>query len=184
MVDIALDLDGTLAQTYDVAFKLMGVEDSYEYEDIDSWSWGFEEFGKTRYLNAIWHAWTIRTWEIEPMESDIALKTTALAEEAETLDVVTADPGHLGIKDAKREWLDAHGVYYDNVTIAPMKESKAELDYDVFVDDNPSLPENVSDDQRVLLYDAPYNREVRGCPRVHNLDEVIGELAHGFEVMA
>lgn len=168
---IALDLDGTLAQTYEVAFDLL--DSDVSYEDMESWGWGLREFGEAAFLSAIWHSWTLRPHDIEPIESNVSRKTSALWTRSEQLDIVTADPGHLGIKDAKRAWLDDQNISYDDLRISPMGGSKTQFDYDVYIDDNPHLPLEVTE-RPVLLYDAPYNQDASGnYTRVTSLGEAI-----------
>lgn len=174
---VALDLDGVLAQTYDVAFRLMDEDDEYGYEDIEDWAWGGEMFGQARFLSAMWHAWTLRPHEIEPMEHDVSKSTSDLYELCDQLDVVSSDPGHLGVKDSKRSWLDEHDISYDRLHISPMGGTKADFDYDVYIDDNPHMPRELRSDQRLLLRDAPYNQEVAGdYHRVKSLPEAYSIL--------
>lgn len=180
---VALDLDGTLAQTYSVAFALMGVD--HEYEDIESWEWGLNEFGGARFLNAMWHAWTLRPHDIKPI--DDLRSVDHIYDLADELDVVTADPGHLGIKESKAEWLERQEVAHDELVISPKGQSKAELyHYDVFVDDNPHLVDQVKGDQLLLLYDAPYNQEdvsdIGNVIRVFNLWDATKEIESLLQV--
>lgn len=175
---IALDLDGVLAQTYEVAFRLMGEDAAWEYDDIESWTWGLDKFGDSRFLSSVWHAWTLRPHEIEPMESGISKATADLRALADQLDIVTSDPGHFGIKESKREWLDEQEVHYDELRISPMGGTKADLDYDVFIDDNPRMARDVKPSQKLLLRNAPYNQEASGdYHRVESLPEAYSILS-------
>lgn len=169
---VAFDVDSTLARTCDVAFKLLGVENKYSYDDISSWKWGLETFGKAAYLNALWHAWTIRGYEIEPFSEYVEDQTKSLKACTESLDIVTAHPENaLGITDAKVRWMKRHRISYDEMRV---KSDKHLLDYDIIVDDNPNLPENaatVDNTPEVLLYNQPYNRNAAGeYTRIASLD--------------
>lgn len=177
MTRLALDLDSTLAATSDVAFDLLaGSDHEYSYLDIADWTWGFREFGKAAYLNALWHAWTIRGDEIEPLEENVVGKVTRLARLTDRLDIVTAHPDHLGITEAKREWVDDLGIPYNEFRTVATTRSKADLEYDVYVDDKPALPSEIGGDQICYLYDQPYNKGVEGrYRRVTTLDEVIDQ---------
>jgi hypothetical protein len=177
---IALDLDSTLAKTSDVAFDLLcGPNHDYTYEDIESWSWGFDEFGKAAYLNALWHAWTLRPGDITPTETDISQTTSQLREYAAQLDVVTAHPqdGLLGVDENKQQWLDDWDIHYDEYH--SVSGDKHELEYDIYIDDSPKTAEEVAqrDDATLYLYNQPYNQDVTGdYVRVNTIYAVMGDL--------
>lgn len=177
---IALDLDSTLAKTSCVAFDLLcGPAHDYTYDDIESWGWGLDEFGKWPYLNAMWHAWTLRKDDINPTEPELARTTAQLHDYAGQLDVVTAHPqeGLLGVDDHKQQWLAEQEVSYDEYR--SVSGGKHELDYDTYIDDSPHTAEDViqRDDATMFLYDQPYNQDVTGgYIRVELLDEVLGQL--------
>ncbi|PHQ43910.1 hypothetical protein Z052_01870 [Halorubrum sp. C191] len=174
---MALDLDSTIAATCRVAFDLIcGPDHDYSYADIESWEWGLEEFGEARYLSALWHAWTLRHQEIEPMEPAPSFQTYSIKThpEVDTLDIVSKYPDHKGAEQYRRRWLDDHGIEFDE--FVRVDGSKAALDYDVYVDDDPRLPAAVAERDApgtVVVYDQPYNRDV-DVPhhRAHRLIEV------------
>lgn len=174
MKTLALDLDGTLAATHDIAFDLMlGPDHGYTYEDIESWQWGLDEFGAARFLSAIWHSWTLRVDDIRPTEPNISEKVRRL-NEGYTVDVVTANPDHMGIDDGKEYWLDKHGIEYRELIHVPPAQSKGQyFEYDVFVDDKPALPSRVGNGREVWLKAYPYNKNVEGeYKRFDSLDEI------------
>jgi 5'(3')-deoxyribonucleotidase len=158
---LALDFDSVLAATQHVAFDLMlGPDHDYSYDDIEDWEWGFRQFGKNRYLSALWHAWTLRPSEIEPMEENLSQKVAALHSKY-NVHIVTAHPDHPGISEGKQQWLAEHGIGHEDFVVVNMT-SKSELGYDVFIDDNPNLPPECDDDQTVYLRDQPYNQDADG----------------------
>jgi len=176
---ICLDFDSTLARTCDVAFELLcGPDHDYTYDDIESLEWGLREFGNERYLNALWHAWTLRGDDIEPFPAEPEAVTTELSWCSAQLDVVTEHPDHiLGIDEAKRAWLDANNIVYDEYR--SLDCSKSELDYDIYIDDKPSLVSELAfdDTSTVLLYDHTYNRDVQGpCTRINSLNDAVSYI--------
>lgn len=181
--EIALDLDSTLAATCVTAFDLLN-ETGYSYDDIESWTWGFDEFGKARYLNSMWHAWSLRPLDVPFMEPQVPEAVDQLHDVADRVDVVTAHPDHLmGVSEGKQEWLDTHGIEYDDfITVDGGKET---LGYDVYIDDKPTLPESVNEtnpEANVFLRDHPYNRDAGGeYIRVNSLREVAARLAEPVE---
>lgn len=174
MTRIALDLDSTLADTRVVAYELMfGDDHDRDPQESPTWDWPIEEYGAARFLNAMWHAWTLRGEQIPPLEENIAGKIARLSRFGE-VDIVTAHANHLGITEAKEEWVVDHGIDPNAFVVVETKADKTDLNYDVFIDDKPTLPEKADDDQTVYLYDWPYNRDASGeYTRVESLDEVI-----------
>lgn len=175
---IAVDMDSTLAATAETAFKLMGRDArGYSYNDFKSWDWPLEEFGANRYLEAIWSAWTLRPTEVPLMEQFTPDWMHKLNEMWEQVDVVTAHPAGRGISDGKRDWLDYCGIEYDNLVQVDMDQTKADLDYDVYIDDKPALAERVNKIRphaQVYMYDQPYNRDAPGdYHRIETLEEVV-----------
>lgn len=160
---LAVDFDSTLANTQSVAFDLLcGDDHNYSLEDIESWTWGIDEFGKDAYLNALWHTWTIRPLEAEPMEEHLPQKMAALHREYE-VHIVTAHPEQAGITHGKRRWLSEKSIPYEELHAVPMDVSKADyFDYDAFIDDKPTLPVNKKAGQTVYLRDAPWNQDADG----------------------
>lgn len=171
---LSLDFDGVLAETHEAAFDLMlGGEHEYSVEDISTWQWGVDRFGYDRYLTALWHVSQLRPDELQPIEANLPGRVAALHDHFH-VDIVTAHPEREGITEAKRSWLARHNVNYDELVVVPMGESKTGLDYDYFIDDKPTVPENAAEEQTVFLYDRPYNQDVDGdFIRVDGLLDVV-----------
>lgn len=173
---LAVDHDGTLANTYSTAFDLLEGkgEHDYTHEDIESWTWGFDEFGKDAYLSALWHVWNLRWDEVPPMEENLSQKMAALHSKYE-VHVVTAHPNHPGISEGKKKWLDMVGVPYEGFHAVPMQTPKTEyVEYDAFIDDKPGLPGSASNGQTVYLRDMPWNQDAGGdYIRVDSLTDVL-----------
>lgn len=178
MKTVALDLDSTIAATSEVMFDLInGPEHDYSYDDIETWSWGIEEFGHHAFLNGCWHAWTLRPLEVPPTEENIVQKVQSIKNTYGSVDIVTAHPPNLeGVTEGKQKWADHHGIPYDSFVVVGMDETKAEYGYDVYIDDKPTLPKTVNDmnpGAKVYLYDRKYNRGAPGeYERVTSLSSV------------
>lgn len=175
---IAVDMDSTLAATAETAFKLIGKDaQGYSYNDFESWDWPLEEFGANRYLESIWSAWTLRPTEVPMMETFGSEIMSDLCDMWEQVDVVTAHPADRGISDGKRDWLDYCSIPYDNLVQVDMDQTKADLDYDVYIDDKPALAERVNEVRphaQVYMYDQPYNRDAPGeYHRIGSLEAVL-----------
>ena len=174
---VALDHDSTLAATWETAFNLLcGDDHGYTYDDLASWDWGLDHFGESNALHALWHAWTIRPLSVPLMDETVVETAQRLYDEHE-VHVVTAQPPDDAVAGGKRRWLDHHGIPYDAFDTVPTGQTKAELDYDVFIDDKPTLPSKTDRTQAVFLRDQPYNRNVdEKHIRIHQLDGVVGVL--------
>ena len=159
---VALDLDSTLAASQNVAFDLLeGPDHDMSYDDIESWNWGPEKYGTETFLSSIWHCWTIRGDEIEPMEPRLSSSVTTLMSRDYEVDVVTQHPDHVGITKAKRRWLRDQNIPYGELVVVPMGESKIEMDYDIYIDDKPGMmPEMESEDSELFLIDHSYNEDI------------------------
>jgi hypothetical protein len=162
-VRVAIDVDSTLAATSEVAFDLLhGPDHDYDYSDITRWDWGTDKFGTDAYLSALWHSWTLRPEEIEPMDETSTEAAQVLNKHPEvTIPILTKHPDHRGISAGKEWWLEAHGIPSDSFTRVEMDASKLTYGYDYYIDDSPHLVANAAESSRdvdVLLYDQPYNR--------------------------
>jgi 5'(3')-deoxyribonucleotidase len=173
---LAVDFDSVLANTTEVAFNLLeGCDHNYSLDDVESWTWGFDEFGQKAYLNALWHAWTIRPLEVPAMEDHIAQKMAALHRDYE-VHIVTAHPEGRGIEDGKLEWLDEHSIGFEEFHVVPNEVTKADYGYDAYVDDKPALPANAHDYQTVYVRDQPWNRDINGdYIRVDSIADVLNK---------
>jgi len=158
---VAVDMDSTLAATWDMAFELLeGPDHDKSYDDLAYWDWGVDEYGHPRFLNALWGAWTIRGADIPPMESGLSNVIMRLNEEHE-VHVVTAHPNRLGLDEAKEEWLDAQGIPYDNFVSLPPRFSKGKFEeYRWYIDDKPGFVERVPEHATLYLRNQRYNRHI------------------------
>lgn len=178
---VALDHDSTLAATADTALALIG-EDDYSYTDIESWDWGLETFGRLRFLDALWHTWTLRPMSVDPMEPNVdeAIADLHALDAVDRIDIVTQHPDRPGISGGKQRWLDAQDIAYDEFVHVTDHE-KGQLDYDIFIDDRPGLPESVNamrPEATILLRDQPYNRDADGeYVRIESLFEAPDALS-------
>lgn len=147
---VALDLDGVLA---DLQGSMI---DHTEYGEED-----FEQWDKPEYNTFVSEAsrvWTEHWDEIDPVEENIDEKTEALSV-YNHVDIVTNTAGP---DVAVRQWLEEHGVVYGSI-VRPysLGGDKPDLDYDVYIDDKPSMAGDVD---VLYLRDQPWNWEVGDVP--------------------
>jgi 5'(3')-deoxyribonucleotidase len=178
---VAVDMDSTLAATWEMAFELLeGPDHDKSYDDLEYWDWGVDEYGHPRFLNALWGAWTIRGDDIRPMESGVANVVQSLHGEYE-VHIVTTHPDREGINESKQDWLDSQGIPYDDFVPVPMGESKGQYGYGYYIDDKPGFAERVPDGSMLYLRDQRYNRHIEtedyeNVERVRTVAEAVNRI--------
>ncbi|MCS7117310.1 MAG: hypothetical protein NZ957_00790 [Thaumarchaeota archaeon] len=167
MMRIALDLDGVLAGTMYVWLRIWNAErlPLLTYESIDEWDFwrrlGITEREFSEIFSRAWSRWR----EVPPAEEGLREKVRRLSEIG-TVDVVTGRPREDGRHI--RSWLELHGIEYRALVISVSK--KAELGYDVYIDDSPRLAEELAGRKGLLLLrDQPWNRSVPDNSRVRRI---------------
>jgi hypothetical protein len=182
---IALDVDGVLA---DIIFAWLEEynkthEKIMRKEDIAQWDFwkrlGFDKYMFFAELSRCWSKWT----EVPPMEEDIA-KAVEKLHSLGTVDIVTA-------RDADstkyvKQWLEHNRIKYDEYVAVMTGREKADLEYDIFIDDSPhNVVRIASKGKNAIVYDQPWNRNVNGekIVRIKRLEEaaqVISDLPKKF----
>lgn len=177
----ALDMESVLADTHRVYIETLnerhGTE--YEYGDATDWNWvqqderDFEEFMEI--VESVWKD----DWENIPTcdTPDILTRSVEnLAVEVE-LDIVTA---RQNVEIEMRKWLAAQRILgsISGYCSIPPGNTKANLDYDYYIDDKPHLADQVTQNQVVFLYDQPWNQHVEenersNVYRVHSVNEAV-----------
>jgi 5'(3')-deoxyribonucleotidase len=158
---IAVDLDGVLAESMIVWCELANAEfgTHLRLEDLDSWaSWRKFAISKDDFYRILDESWD--DWErIPPTEPGIARKVAGI-EKFGLVDVVTGRSEKT--EEAARKWINSQRVRFNQFVRVPGWREKADLDYDVFIDDAPDLMPLLS--RRLIpwaiLYERPWNRTV------------------------
>jgi len=182
---IALDVDGVLA---DIIFVWLDQynnthKKSITSDDIVQWDF-WKEFGYDKYrfyeeLSNCWSRWI----DVPPTEQDITATVEKL-HSVGVVDIVTA-------RDASstkyvKKWLEHNKIKYNDYVAVMRGSDKADLDYDIFIDDSPrNVVRIASKGKNALLYDQPWNRSIIDSKivRIKKLEEavnVISELPQRF----
>jgi hypothetical protein len=174
---IALDVDGVLA---DVIISWLNYSNSIRPEiakhQITSWEF-WNEFNIDRYdfyteLSSCWKNWL----SIPTTEKNLSSITKSLTEIGQ-VDIVTAR--ERSTDSFVKSWLDHHNIAYDNYVSVIDGPMKADLDYDVFIDDSPLNAEKfLTNKKKVILYSQPWNQNFseNNINRVSNLSEAIEKI--------
>ena len=174
---IALDLDGVLADVL-VPWIVYNntVRRAIAKHDVTDWMfWKRLKIKPEQFyaeLGACWRDWR----SIPPTETGLSDATKRLSCLGQ-VDIVTArEPD---TDSFVREWLAHHGIFHDGYVSVAAGTMKADLDYDVFIDDSPvNAREFIRRGKPVILYAQPWNRHIQdGIPRVSSLAGAIREVS-------
>lgn len=139
---IALDLENVLA-------------DILEEEDFEQW--GFDSDRVFSHFMDVSHdAWAVNWEHIEPTEPNLSETVDRIRSLGYTVDLVT---NRDGVDDQIQMWLDKYDISVNAFRSNPAGTRKSELDYDVYIDDNPLM---AGEAQMLYIYDQPWNQHVRG----------------------
>jgi len=175
---IALDVDGVLADVILSWIERSNLRRSrLTKEQITSWDFwracNIDRHDFYRELSDCWKNWR----SIPPTEKNLSQSTKGLLELGR-VDVVTAR--ERSTDGFVRQWLKFHDVSFDSYVSVAYGTLKADLDYDLFIDDSPlNASALVEKNRSVLLYDQPWNAgpDSSKLTRVHSLSEAIEKIS-------
>jgi 5'(3')-deoxyribonucleotidase len=193
---VACDFDSTLADTLKVVLDLFNFKYglSLTREDIADWDWkvnakvwGFTEKGAKEVEADFWKVYdlfdtTHLRRAIPPVDPMACGAVKWLVKRGHQVDIVTSNRPEAEM--SIRAWLFGHGLDLPLRMLDRKTASyKAELDYDVMIDDAPSLAKAITEQyleqkagtihfeqprphHRLLLVPQPFNRQVLESPAV------------------
>ncbi len=171
---IALDVDGVLADVI-VSWIEINNQNRTKISKNDVTSWDFwKQFNIDRFdfyseLSKCWENWN----EIPPTEKNLQESTKLLNQNA-TVDIVTAREQYTDT--FVKNWLNHFNISYDNYVSVIDGTMKADLDYDLFIDDSPLNAEKFTlKNKKFLLYNQPWNQNIqlKNVNRISNLFDVV-----------
>ena len=195
---IAVDLDDVLAQTNHRMLSILNTDFAFDppmtLEAFSRWDWWSvvepfkliaQKYGEEAAKNLAWRLYAISWWnpmKVEPMPGAILSMKSLYADKSLQVDVVSARQLN-SLKDVMI-WLNHYDVDFRSFVSLDAfgPHNKAELEYDLYIDDSPSLVKHISkySHKRLLLFDRPWNRNVGPLPanvaRVHDWLEVMDEI--------
>ncbi|MDH3313867.1 MAG: hypothetical protein OEM28_12105 [Nitrosopumilus sp.] len=132
---IALDVDGVLA---DVIISWLNysntIRPNISKNDITNWNfWKNHQINQYDFYTELSSCW--KNWNsIPPTEENLSFVTKNLLEIGQ-LDIVTAR--ERSTDSFVKKWLNYYNISFDNYVSVIDGPMKADLDYDVFIDDSP-----------------------------------------------
>lgn len=174
---IALDVDGVLADVIESWLIYSNkIRSSISKDEITNWDF-WKKFKINRYdfyeeLSTCWKNWNT----IPPTEDNLSVITENLSNFGQ-VDIVTAR--ELSTDSFVKNWLDQHDITYQNYVSVIDGTMKADLDYDVFIDDSPlNAIKFLEREKNVLLYSQPWNQSITNSniQRIFTLSEAVEKL--------
>jgi hypothetical protein len=165
---VALDVESVLAEPNEAVARST---DRLTLDEIEN-TW-FSDLDESQsyqiYMGVSDAIWRHNPQIIPPEEPDLSTYVAEMHERVGQLDIVTH---RQHVDEQVVWWLAEHEIVYDNFVSCDVP--KQELDYDVYVDDNP----NLFGECRLLLRHQPWNAhlddsESKMCDRIHSLSEVV-----------
>jgi uncharacterized HAD superfamily protein len=160
-------LDGVLADTMVPFCTILNARHSTQVavESFVQWNaWEIAHITKDEFFRTLDEAWS--DWrKIPPTEEDIGEKVGRLREFGR-VDIVTGRS--LETVPSANSWLKQHEVPYDTFVRTISTIAKANLTYDLFIDDSADLMSLLASslDRRGILYTQPWNRKAPEMPRI------------------
>ena len=174
---IALDVDGVLADVI-VSWlehnnKIRSEILKHEITDWDFWKkFNINQYDFYAELSKCWENWS----NIPPTETKLSEFTEKISQFGD-VDIVTAR--ERSTDSFVKNWLEHHDIVFENYVSVASGPMKADLDYDVFIDDSPLNAMKISQNQkRIFLYDQPWNQNIadKRINRISNLSQAIDLL--------
>jgi hypothetical protein len=174
---IALDVDGVLADVIKSWLIYSNKKRSpISKEEITNWDF-WRKFNINRYdfykeLTICWKNWIT----LPPMEPNLSQITQNLSEYGQ-VDIVTAR--ELSTDNFVKNWLKFHGIVYENYVSVIDGTMKADLDYDLFIDDSPLNAEKFLEKKKsFFLFSQPWNRHISTkSQRIFSLSDAVNQLS-------
>ena len=164
---IALDVDGVLA---DVIVSWINYSNSIRphisKNQVTDWEfWKKFDINPFDFYSELSYCW--KNWESLPPTEENLSSTTKNLSTLGQVDIVTAR--ERSTDSFVKNWLDFHDISYDNYVSVIDGPMKADLDYDVFIDDSPlNAVKFLDNNKKVILYSQPWNMHISN----HNLDRI------------
>jgi len=174
---IALDVDGVLADVIESWLIYSNkIRARISKDDITNWDF-WKKFKINRYdfyeeLTSCWKNWN----SIPPTEDNLSVVTQNLSNFGQ-VDIVTAR--EISTDSFVKNWLKLHDVTYQNCVSVIDGPMKADLDYDIFIDDSPlNAIKFLKRKKNVFLYSQPWNQHIsdQNIQRISTLSEAIEKL--------
>ena len=174
---IALDVDGVLA---DVIVSWLNysnsIRSSISKNQVTDWEfWKNFDINPFDFYSELSSCW--KNWQSIPTTQKNLSNITKNLSTLGQVDIVTAR--ERSTDSFVKNWLSYHAISYDNYVSVIDGPMKADLDYDVFIDDSPlNTIKFLENNKKVILYSQPWNQHIsnHNLCRISNLSEAIEKI--------
>ncbi|MHA1976229.1 MAG: 5' nucleotidase, NT5C type [Candidatus Hodarchaeales archaeon] len=161
---IALDVESVLADIHSA--WITQYKKTFTKDDITDWDFKslrkWKEDLKT-FLDETDNLWVNNSKKIPPTVPNLKEATRHL----KPFDIVTSRRSLGGII----KWVEYHQLEYRAIVYVP--DDKADLDYCMYVDDNPNLAKKLKDNQFLWLISQPYNLQVKESSQIRRVNSIL-----------
>ncbi len=172
-----IDIDGTLADIHKLFAEKLSKEFNTSFSVEDITGWGFTGKAEilwldTKYCVDLIHQLWTDNWKSVPLVDPLSIHILENLKSEYKIDIVTAT----AVPEVLKSWGFNKKIPHDNFIV---HENKHELDYDIYIEDNPNLYDKLKPSQLLLLHDRPWNRHVgnkTNVIRFNKFDEIVGIL--------
>jgi hypothetical protein len=172
-LDIALDVEGVLADTHKATQKHSDMLEPHECPP-PNWEFRCDEH-YDEFMDVSQHLWRENPHHIPPVEHGLRY-STGLLNDFHNVDIVTH---RRGVDQQLREWLDGYGIEYDNFYVSDGHKSDIG-NHDVHIDDSPNVVTDATTNGRVvMLVCRPYNAAIENARDVQRVSGV----EHATEIL-
>ena len=176
---IALDVDGVLA---DVIISWINFSNSIRpyisKNQVTDWEfWKKFDINPFDFYSELSSCW--KNWQSVPTTQENLSNITKNLSTIGQVDIVTAR--ERSTDSFVQNWLNHHNISYHSYVSVIDGPMKADLDYDVFIDDSPlNAIKFLEHNKKVILYSQPWNQHIsnNGLFRISNLSESIEIINH------
>lgn len=172
-IKIAVDLDGVVWDTIPPLLDLINKKYKTSYAKKDVTKWGFyKDWGiKDKHFWKLFEKCAEKVKEFKLIDTLIPSILFFLHCDNQ-VDIVTSS---VATTEALYEALRIKGIteefHYDKLVHLEKVSNKEELGYDIYIDDKPAMAEKIKEDQFLLLFDQPWNRDIE-TEKLYNVTRV------------
>lgn len=174
---IALDVDGVLADVIVPWLNFSNkIRPKISKNDITDWDfWKKHQINQYDFYTELSSCW--KNWNsIPPTQESLSSVTKNLLKLGQ-VDIVTAR--ERSTDSFVKNWLNHHKIFFDNYVSVIDGPMKADLDYDIFIDDSPlNTKKFLKNKKTVILYSQPWNQHISDnkIHRISILEEAIEKI--------
>lgn len=175
---ISVDMDGVLIDCIPAVIEVIKRDYGITYlvTDIDTWDF-LDKYNLDKHYLDIFTSVGDLIMDF-PIVDENAPKILRILSAKHNVDIVTGDYAPMSKIQEKLDSIGiCAGVHYD--AIIRTHESKTDLDYDVFIDDKPSMANELKENQILYLYDQLWNKDVKESQnviRVYNWEDILWSI--------